>query len=140
MKREPAIFSWSGGKDSAMALHEIQKDVSYEVVGLLTTVTEGYERISMHGVRKELLMAQADSLGIPVTEVRISKSASNEEYESNMQKVLTDYQRRGVNQVVFGDIFLEDLRRYREEQLSTIGMKAGFPIWKEETALLSRRF
>jgi uncharacterized protein (TIGR00290 family) len=134
------LVSWSGGKDSAMALSEALKSGNYEVAALLTTVTREYDRISMHGVRRALLKQQAESLGLKLEEVFITKDASNAEYESSMGKVLSKYKELGVSSVVFGDIFLEDLRKYREEKLSQLNMHAIFPIWKVETKELARRF
>jgi len=138
--KEKVIFSWSGGKDSAAALHEIQKGDKYEIVTLLTTLTRDYDRICMHGVRRILLEQQAQSLGYPLETVFISKHSSNEEYESRMAEVLTKYMQTGVRKVVFGDIFLEELREYRLEKLSEIGMKGIFPIWKRDTGELASTF
>ncbi len=135
---ESVIVSWSGGKDSAMALYEILKDQNYQIAALLTTVTEDYDRISMHGVRRILLEQQVTSLGFPLEKVFISKNASNEEYESNMRRVLTKYKDAGITSVVFGDIFLEDLRKYREDKLAALNLRAIFPIWKRNTQELSR--
>jgi uncharacterized protein (TIGR00290 family) len=132
MMREKVLLSWSGGKDSALALHEISQDQRYEIVGLLTTVTEDYRRISMHGVRQALLEQQASSIGLPVSEVFISKDCSNEEYESQMKELLLKFQQSGVNAVVFGDISLEDIRRYREGNLARVGMKGLFPLWGKD--------
>src|ERR1035438_10321889 len=137
---EKIIFIWSGVKDSAMALYELQLTHSYEVSALLTTITEDYERISMHGVRRILLEQQADSLGLSLEKLFISKNASNEEYESKMQEALIKYQVTGASFVVFGDIFLENLRKYREDNLSKINMKGIFPIWKRDTTELARTF
>jgi uncharacterized protein (TIGR00290 family) len=134
------ILSWSGGKDSALALYEIQKTRSYEILALLTTVTEDYDRISMHGVRRVLLERQAASLGYPLEKVPISRDASNGEYESRMREVLAKYLNLGVTSVVFGDIFLEDVRKYREGNLSKIGMRGIFPLWKRDTYELARTF
>jgi len=135
---ESVIVSWSGGKDSAMALYEILKDQNYQIAALLTTVTEDYDRISMHGVRRTLLERQVASLGFPLEKVLISKNASNEEYESQMTRALTKYKHTGTTSVVFGDIFLEDLRKYREDKLAVLDMRAIFPIWKRDTKELSR--
>src|SRR5271157_2528841 len=137
---ESVLVSWSGGKDSAIALYEILKTQNYQISALLTTLTEDYDRISMHGVRRILLEQQAASLGFPLEKVFISKNSSNEEYESNMGQALTKYKDAGVTSIVFGDIFLEDLRKYREDKLALLKMKAIFPIWKEETKELARRF
>ncbi len=135
---ERVLLSWSGGKDSAIALYEVLKTQQYQVAALLTTVTEDYDRISMHGVRRILLERQAASLGFPLEKVFISKQASNEEYESNMGRVLAKYKMAGITSVVFGDIFLEDLRRYREDKLATLDMQGIFPLWKRNTQELAR--
>ncbi len=137
---EKVLFTWSGGKDSILALYELQIRSDYEIVALLTVLTEDYDRISMHGVRSILLERQAESLGLPIEKVYISKNSSNEEYEAKMKEVLQKYLAAGVSSVVFGDIFLEDLRKHREDNLSKIGMKAIFPIWKRDTAELAREF
>ena len=138
--KEKVIFSWSGGKDSAIALHEIQKAGQYEIRTLLTTVNAEYDRISIHGVGRELLEQQARSLGLPLEQILLLKDFSNEEYENKMQKTLEKYKEAGVNSVVFGDIFLEDLKQHRENKLSTIGMTGVFPIWKKDTRKLAQKF
>jgi uncharacterized protein (TIGR00290 family) len=135
---EKVLVSWSGGKDSAIALYEILKDKNYQISALLTTVTEDYDRISMHGVRRILLERQVASLGFPLEKVLIPKNASNEKYESNMGQVLAKYKEAGTTSVVFGDIFLEDLRKYREDKLAAIGMLGIFPLWKRDTRELAR--
>lgn len=137
---EPILFCWSGGKDSAMALHTLRQENDYRVVALLTTVTETYDRISMHGVRRELLARQAASIGLPLHEVRIPPQCVNPIYESRMEQALRVYWNQGIRQVAFGDIFLEDLRVYRENNLARIGMSALFPIWKRDTRELARTF
>ena len=137
---EKAIFCWSGGKDSAMALHEIEKSQKGQIVSLLTTITEDYDRVSMHGVPRTLVEQQAYSLGLPVEEVFIPKSCSNEEYESRMREVLAKFKQDGVSSAVFGDVFLEEVRKYREDNLSKIGMKGIFPLWGRDTAELTRSF
>lgn len=134
---ENALVSWSGGKDGAIALYEILKSQKYQIAAFLTTVTEDYDRISMHGVQRILLERQVDSLGFTLEKVFISRNASNEEYELNMERVLTRYKESGVTSVVFGDIFLEDLREYRESNLAKIGMKGVFPLWKKDTRKLT---
>ncbi len=139
-EKEKIILSWSGGKDSSLTLYELKGSQVFEVVALVTTVTEGYERISMHGVRNILLERQAKSLNIPVDKVFISQGASNLEYESKMERMLTKYKSMGVSKVAFGDIFLEDLRQYREANLAKIGMQGLFPIWKRSTQELARSF
>ncbi len=137
---QKVLFAWSGGKDSAMAFYETRRDSRYEVVALLTTVTQDYGRISMHGVRKALLKRQAASLGLALEEVRISKDASNETYEARMGDVLSRHKRKGVCGVVFGDIFLDEVKKYRQEKLAGAQMKAFFPIWKRETRALALSF
>lgn len=135
-----AIMSWSGGKDSSMALYEAQKTAGLDIVSLLTTVTEGYDRISMHGVRRTLLKEQAESIGLPVEEVVISQVSSNEEYDARFKEKLIPFKDQGIGQVIIGDIFLEDLKQYREERLAEVDMTGLFPIWKRDTQELSRTF
>ncbi len=133
-------MSWSGGKDSALALHELRASQQFEIAALLTTVTKDYDRISMHGVRRVLLERQAAGLGLPLEQVLITRDATNEEYEDKMRAVLERYRREGVVGVAFGDIFLEDLRKYREDNLATIEMTGFFPLWKRDTAELANAF
>ena len=134
-------MSWSGGKDSSIALYEILQNDKYEVVSLLTTVSEGYERISHHGVRRELLRQQAESIGIPLHELRLPQlNFTNEVYETIMRKAMFEYIEQGIHTIVFGDIFLEDLREYRENKLALVGMNAIFPIWKRNTVKLVNEF
>lgn len=137
---EPVLFCWSGGKDSAMALHLLRQDPSVKIIGLLTTVTEGYNRISMHGVRCELLEQQAQLMGLPLTQVRIPPQSDNAIYESRMEAALREYLAKDVTQVAFGDIFLEDLRVYRENNLAKLNMTALFPLWKKDTRDLAKYF
>src|SRR5229473_2169545 len=137
---EPILFCWSGGKDSAMALHTLLQQKHFRVVALLTTVTETYDRIAMHGVRRELLQRQAESIGLPLHEVFIPPQCVNPIYEARMEEALRLFYNQGVRQVAFGDIFLEDLRAYREKNLARIGMTALFPIWKRDTRELIRSF
>lgn len=134
------ILSWSGGKDRVMAFMELSRDPSYKIGCLLTTITLGYDRVSMHGVRVSLLEEQASSLGLPLIKVTIPQGSSNEQYESAMRKILTRAQVNGVTAVAFGDLFLEGVRRYREERLSQVGMKAMFPLWKRDTRTLANDF
>ncbi len=135
-----ALFAWSGGKDSALALYQVQRQANIEIAALLTTVTEGYERLSMHGVRRELLVAQANALGYPLEEVRIPPQCTNEIYEQRMQQALEKYQQLGVTHTVFGDLFLTEVRAYREERLGRIGMQGLFPLWGRNTTELAREF
>jgi len=137
---ENVLLSWSGGKDSMMALCEISRDPAYTVSALLTTVTEDYDRISMHGVRRLLLEEQARALGLPLQQVYIPKQATNEIYESRMRATLEQVIKEGVHSVAFGDIFLEDLRKYREGNLALVGMTGVFPLWKRDSAELARTF
>lgn len=137
---EKILLCWSGGKDSALALFEIQHNRTYEVVALLTTITEEYNRVSMHGIRRELLQQQAESLNYPLDEIFIPPNCSQEEYEVRMKKKLLFYYHQGVTTVAFGDIFLEDVRKYREDNLAKIGMKCLFPLWKKDTYKLAFNF
>jgi len=123
-----------------MALHALRRDPSYEVIALLTTVTQGYERISMHGVRNELLRRQAEAIGLPLREVLIPSQCTNPIYEACMSDAVLHFKQRGVLHVAFGDIFLEDLRIYREQKLLQADMTALFPIWKVDTRELAARF
>lgn len=136
---EKVLVAWSGGKDSALALHEIQKG-GLEIAALLTTVTEEYDRISMHGVRRVLLERQSRALGLPLEKVFIPPDTSNEVYEARMAAALAEYAEQGVTAVVFGDLFLEDIRAYREKQLSKMDLKACFPLWKKDSLELAREF
>ncbi|HTZ32815.1 MAG TPA: ATP-binding protein [Methylomirabilota bacterium] len=138
--RAPVLFCWSGGKDSALALDSLRQNPQFEVAGLLTTVTEGFDRISMHGVRRELLHRQAESIGLPVEEVLIPPNCSNAIYEMRMAEAMQRCRARGIDHVAFGDIFLEDLRAYREEKLLQADMRALFPVWKIDTRELAARF
>jgi len=132
------LVSWSGGKDSCLALYEIQK--TRRVEALLTTVTRDFDRISMHGVRRVLLEQQAESLALPLREVWISKGATNEEYEAAMGAALGEYRARGIDEVVFGDLFLADIRAYRDRLLARHGMRGIYPVWGRDTAKFIRDF
>ncbi len=134
------LFCWSGGKDSAMALHRVLTSNTYEVVALLTTFNEHFQRVSMHGIREELLVEQAAATGLPLEKMYVSRHSSNEEYADRMTAILQKYKSRGVDQVAFGDIFLEDLRCWRESNLEKVGMKGLFPLWKNDTHALIREF
>ncbi len=133
-------MSWSGGKDSALSLYEVKRKGTFRVLALLTTLTRGYDRVSMHGVRRDLLMRQALSLGFPLEEVWIPKVASNIEYETQMRRALLKYKRKRVKNVIFGDLFLADIRKYREEFLSSIGTRCVFPLWLRDTRALADLF
>ncbi|MEE8045132.1 MAG: diphthine--ammonia ligase [Thermodesulfobacteriota bacterium] len=138
--RKNILISWSGGKDSSLALYEIQKSRDYEVAALITTITSDYDRVSMHGLRTILLDKQASSLNIPLEKIFISKNASNDEYESRLKEVLLKYKQLGIRDVVFGDLFLEEIKKYREDLLGKIGMECVFPIWKRDTVKLAKKF
>ncbi len=142
-ERTAVVMSWSGGKDSALALHELRSDARYEVVALMTSVSEEFRRISHHGVREELLEAQAEAVGVPLVKVYLPSGkdspCTNEVYEEIMARVMDDFRARGVYVVGFGDLFLEDLRAWREASLAKAGMRGVFPIWKRDTQQLSRQ-
>jgi uncharacterized protein (TIGR00290 family) len=139
---EPIILSWSGGKDSSLALAALQADPAYQIVALLTTVTAGYDRISIHGVRRALLAAQAMSIGLPVHEVVLEPQSSNAAYDAAVERALADVRARypAVRRVAYGDLFLEDVRRYREERLEPLGFEGLFPLWGQPTDRLAREF
>jgi uncharacterized protein (TIGR00290 family) len=139
--KEKVVLAWSGGKDSAMALYALLRSGRYDVVSLLTTICEQYGRISHHGVRVELLKQQAAALGISLHELYLPQiNCSMEDYEAAMEKVMLEYKEKGILTVAFGDIFLQDLREYRERNLAKIGMTAIFPIWHRDTIEIVRTF
>jgi uncharacterized protein (TIGR00290 family) len=139
---EPAnvALSWSGGKDSALALWRLGERHGTRPRALITTITDAYERISMHGVRRDLLRRQAQATGIPLVEVKIPAPCPNDVYEHRMAQALASEHLRGVDAVAFGDLFLEDIRAYREQRLATAGKRARFPLWHEDTQALAREF
>ena len=132
--KEKVIFSWSGGKDSALALHELKETGKYDIAALLTTVTKDYDRVSMHGVRTVLLEVQAAALGIRLEKALISKNAPNGEYESKVREILERYLAKGTLLSAAGDIWLEDVKKYRDDNLARIGMKGVYPIWKRNSS------
>jgi len=136
--RAKALIAWSSGKDSAWALHEIRRNGEFDIVGALTTVTETFGRVSMHGVREELLTAQLAAAGLAPVRVPIPYPCPNEVYEARMAAALADAKAAGVTHVIFGDLFLEDVRRYREEKLAGTGIKPLFPLWGRPTDVLAR--
>ncbi|MCU0436419.1 MAG: diphthine--ammonia ligase [Raineya sp.] len=140
MMKPKAIFNWSGGKDSSLALFKLLQSQEYDILCLLTSVSEQYQRISMHGVRTELLELQAQSIGIPLQKLMIPEMPTMEVYEKQMIETLTILKNQGASVSVFGDIFLEDLRTYRENQLAKIHLKGIFPLWKQSTKELIREF
>lgn len=140
MNKLKALFNWSTGKDSALALYYALKSAEFSVEKLITTVSEEYKRVSMHGVSKELLMKQAEQLNLPLHQISIPTDASMKSYNSIMSEELSGLRDEGYDYSIFGDIFLEDLRIYREEKLSEVGLKAVFPLWKRSTKELINEF
>jgi len=138
--KEKVVFCWSGGKDSALALNRLRQDDRYEIVSLLTTCNEHFQRVSMHGVRLELLDAQAEAIGLPLEKIFVSQRSSNDEYRQKMAACLAAHKARGVTACAFGDIFLEDLKRWRDENLAQVGMRGIYPIWKIDSRELIREF
>ena len=132
-----AFVSWSSGKDSAFALSEARRLGLAEIVGILTTVNEKYDRVAMHGVRHELLDRQIEALGLPAIKVLIPSPCPNEVYEARMEDACAAIKAQDVEHIVFGDLFLENIRAYREEKLSAVGMRAIFPLWQRETRKLA---
>lgn len=140
MDKKICIFNWSGGKDSTLALHYVLQDPSIEIRYLVTTVTEKYNRVSMHGVREALLIAQAESIGIPLYQIRLGEMPDMETYDQSMAFHLAKFRKEGITHSIFGDIFLEDLRAYRENKLKEVGLSAIFPLWKRDTRDLIDEF
>ena len=140
-RRERVILSWSGGKDSALALASLTEDPSVEVVGLITSVTRGYDRVSIHGVRRVLLEAQAAALGLPLTEIVLDPQCSNEAYAAAFLAGVREARNTHaeLDAIAFGDLFLADVRAYRERLLSGSGLAPRFPIWDEPTAAAAER-
>ncbi|MCT4230617.1 diphthine--ammonia ligase [Elizabethkingia anophelis] len=138
--KEKVLMNWSGGKDSAMALYNILNNKNYKVEGLLTSVNAANQRISMHGVSGEMLVKQAESIGLPLTKINLPEASDMTAYENIMEQTLSTFTEQGIETTVFGDIFLEDLRKYREQQLEKIGWKAVFPLWKKDTRNLVYEF
>lgn len=136
----PAIFNWSGGKDSTLALHRVLAAKIFDIKYLLTTLSEKYRRISMHGVRDELLEQQAASIGIPLKKIYLPENASMVSYNEIMGATMKQLAEENIHDTIFGDIFLEDLKKYREEQLSKVGFTAHFPLWKEDSKNLLNEF
>ena len=135
--RPKALIAWSSGKDSAWALHEARRTNEFDIVGALTTVTDSFARVSMHGVREELLRAQLEAAGLPAIVVRIPYPCPNEIYEQKMAAAMQEAKARGITHIIFGDLYLEDVRAYREERLKDIGVTPVFPLWQRPTAALA---
>jgi uncharacterized protein (TIGR00290 family) len=138
MRPPKAFISWSSGKDSAYALHEARTGGLADVVGAITTLSEAYDRVAMHGVRSSLLDRQLAALGLPSERVMLPSPCSNEIYEARFGEACERLKAQGVRHIVFGDLYLEDIRAYRERQLAALGMSAIFPLWRRDTAELAR--
>jgi uncharacterized protein (TIGR00290 family) len=137
--RAKALISWSSGKDSAFALHEVRRAGEFEVVGALTTVTETFGRVSIHGVRQEILCAQLDAVGLPPTIVPIPYPCPNEIYEARMGEAIERAVRDGITHIIFGDLFLQEIRAYREQKLKGTGITPVFPLWGRPTGRLAQQ-
>lgn len=135
-----AYMNWSGGKDCSMALHRLLLSGGYDLKYLLTTCSEAYDRVSMHGVRSLLMQQQADAIGLPLMIAKLPEKAGMETYNKLMSDTVAQLKQQDIYTAAFGDIFLEDLRQYREDQLSQAGIKAVFPLWKEDTSTLAAQF
>ncbi|WP_138991817.1 diphthine--ammonia ligase [Larkinella sp. C7] len=135
-----AIISWSGGKDSALALFFCQQSGQYDLAGLLTHINEQFGRVSMHGVRSELIESQANALDLPLHTIQFPGDVSMECYNTLVKQKLIELKERGITHVIYGDIFLEDLRQYREQQLNEVGLQAVFPLWNQNTTVLLAKF
>jgi uncharacterized protein (TIGR00290 family) len=138
MAKPKALLSWSSGKDSAWTLHVLRQQSEYEVVGLVTTINENFDRVAMHAVRTLLLEAQAAAAGVPLWKVPLPYPCSNEQYAAVMAGVVQRARDEGVTAFAFGDLFLQDIRRYREQQLSGSGVEPLFPLWMRPTSELAR--
>ncbi len=143
-RKEKVVLSWSGGKDSAMALYELLRDDRFEVIALLTSISEAYKRISHHGVREELLEMQATAIGLPLHKLYLpagpSGACTNADYEELMGRVMLQYRDTGIFHIAHGDIYLQDIREYRERNLARVGMKGLFPLWHRNTRELVGAF
>jgi uncharacterized protein (TIGR00290 family) len=139
-EQRPLALSWSGGKDSALALWVLAREQGIVPGALITTVTDVYDRVSMHGVRRSLVARQASAVGVPLVEIEIPVGCTNEVYEQRMADALASEPLRSVEVVAFGDLFLEDIRRYREDRLATVGKTGCFPLWHRDTTSLARDF
>ncbi len=136
---DKVVVGWSGGKDSALALYETIKS-GMDVQALLTTVTQEYKRVSIHGLQCALLEQQAESIGFPVDAIIVSRGATDEDYEQEFLATARSYRNRGVLGMVFGDIFLEDVRKFRDDLLGRIGMHGIYPLWRRDTQQLANHF
>lgn len=135
--KQRVLLSWSSGKDSAWALHVLRQQAELEVVGLLSTINEEFDRVAMHAVRTELLRQQADCAGLPLRLVKLPYPCSNEIYEARMKALITGAQTEGIAAIAFGDLFLADVRQYRERMMAGTGITPLFPLWERPTAALA---
>lgn len=135
-----AIFNWSGGKDSAFALGEVLKNKEYDISFLMTSIGKENRRVSMHGIHESLMLEQAEAIGLPITFLELPEQPDMETYETYLTSLMLKAKEQGIEDSIFGDIFLEDLRAYREKQLQQIGFKAIFPLWKKDTKTLIQEF
>ncbi len=140
MSRFKTYLNWSSGKDAALALYRLMQNKSFDVEHLLTTVTSGYDRVTMHGLRKKLLLAQIEAIGLPHSIVELPQQCNMSVYEHKILEAVTVLKHQSFTHSAFGDIFLEDLKVYREEQLKRINLKAVFPLWKKDSLLLLDEF
>lgn len=137
---ESILIAWSGGKDSALALHAIRRSSAYAIEALVTTFHHGRDRNAMHGIAREIIQAQARALGLPLVEVWLNEGASNVEYEQAWDDALRPYRERGIRKVVYGDLFLADIKAYRDQFMTRLGMEAIYPLWNRDTKKLSLEF
>ncbi len=137
-EKKKVLVSWSSGKDSAWTLYRLQQSAEYEIAGLLTTMNAAFDRVAMHGTRRALLEAQADAAGLPLRTVPLPWPCSNEQYEAAMREACAQAVADGIEVIAFGDLFLEDVRRYREEKLAGTGLTPVFPLWGLPTHALVR--
>jgi uncharacterized protein (TIGR00290 family) len=139
-KKIKCVFNWSGGKDSALALYHCLKNPDIDIKYLVTTINDAADRISMHGVRTELLIKQAESIGIPLYQIRLPEMPDMETYDDTMRQHLEHFRDEGITHSVFGDIFLEDLKKYRDDRLAEVGMTGIYPLWKRNSQALMDEF
>lgn len=137
---KPTYLSWSGGKDATLALDSLKNNPRYHIAGLLTTANDHYGRVSMHGLRMELVEEQAEKLGLPLEVVRLPKEVDYDIYEREMKRSMNKLSSEGIEAIAFGDIFLEDLKKYREQMLSACGLEGIYPLWGQDTRELSNYF
>ncbi|SMD38716.1 MJ0570-related uncharacterized domain-containing protein [Reichenbachiella faecimaris] len=140
MTKIPLAISWSGGKDSSMMLHHLMNDNQYEIVELHTAISSETERVSMHGISQDLIRAQAESIGLPIYFISIAPYATNTNYEKALNSYYSNLKSKGINHIGFGDIFLEDLKAYRDQMLSNNGLMGVYPLWKQKTKTLAQFF